>query len=195
MYSITSAEIVRNLIGAWRIFLRDPNGLAFFETDIAAFWKSFWCAALLFPIYLILVFANPYFPEAAFNDLFRLGAIEVIAYTLGWVAWPVLMIQGSKILGAEEGYLRYIVLYNWSAAPMIIFGLVIAAFEFSQALPVAVVMAISVGFLVWRLIVHSFIFKVTMNVSASKSMPFVIGDFFVGQMILMTKYNMLIGVS
>lgn len=192
MYYISLAEIIRSLIGAWRIFLRDPNGVAFFQNDIPAFWKSFWCALLIFPIYLLLVWSNANYPDGAIDDLFRASLFEVTAYTLGWVVWPVLMLLGVKIMEREKDYWGYIVLYNWSAAPMILFGLIIAALEFSEALPAAVIVSLSIGFLIWRLVVHIFIFKMTMQISTAMALPFVLGDFFVGQIILVIKYNMLV---
>ncbi len=192
MHRISLEEIIRSLMGAWRIFLRDSQGLAFFSADLPAFWKSFWCGVILLPVYLILVLASPHFPAEAFATPARMMAVELTAYILGWVIWPVLMISGCKILQREKYYLRYIVLYNWSQAPMVMLGLIIAALEFNNLLPFPMLAALSIGFLIWRLAVHVFVFKISMKIDFLKAIPFVMGDFFVGQGIWMVKYSLLV---
>ena len=51
----TRTEIGRSLYGAWRLLLLDPTGVQWFELSIAGFWRSFFAAALIAPVYVIMV--------------------------------------------------------------------------------------------------------------------------------------------
>ncbi len=197
MYLISVAEIIKNLIGATHIFLRNEKCLGFFTIDLRAFWQSFWCAVILLPIYLIMVFTNRYFSESmnasAYDNVFRLLSVEIIAYIISWVLWPVAMLYVVKMIDRKNNYFSYIILYNWSAAPMLALGFIVTILEYMNIFSLELIAAISIGFLIWRFIIHIFIFKITMKVSVIKAIPFIFADFFIGQMILITKYNMQFG--
>src|SRR5690606_8518675 len=84
---ISSAEIAVSMRGAVRLALRDPAGLAFFDTSIAGFWRSFMAAVLALPAYALLLAARD---ESAGPPLDDPGVllVEGIAYVIGWFAFP-----------------------------------------------------------------------------------------------------------
>ena len=45
------AEVLRYLWGAWRLVRRDERGLEVFGTRVDDFWRSFWAAAIVAPLY------------------------------------------------------------------------------------------------------------------------------------------------
>lgn len=111
---VSSKEVVAALYGAYRLARFDPSGLDFFDATIAGFWRSFFAAVLVAPVYLVLLLirygqlVDPITP-------FRFFAIEVIAYVIAWVAFPVIMVSLARTLGRDAFFIRYIVAYNWGA--------------------------------------------------------------------------------
>lgn len=111
---VTSREVVTALYGAYRLARFDPSGLDFFDATIAGFWRSFFAAVLVAPVYLLLLLIR-YAQLAEQISPFRFFAIEVIAYVIAWVAFPLIMASLARTLGRDAFFIRYIVAYNWGA--------------------------------------------------------------------------------
>ena len=111
---VSSREVVAALYGAYRLARFDPSGLDFFDATIAGFWRSFFAAVLVAPVYLVLLLIR-YSQLVDQIALFRFFAIEVIAYVIAWVAFPVIMASLARTLGRDAFFIRYIVAYNWGA--------------------------------------------------------------------------------
>ena len=110
----TGTEIGRSLYGAWRLLLLDPTGVQWFELSIEGFWRSFFAAALIAPVYAIMVVIDAGNVPAGAGP----GAIvfvKGIAYGLSWIVFPVAMIFLCRLLGLTETYVPYIIALNWSA--------------------------------------------------------------------------------
>ncbi len=110
---VTGAEVTRAVYGAWRLALFDRRGLDFFDGTVEAYWKSFYAAAIVAPAYALLLVlrlgevGTPASPVA-------IAAVETLAYIIGWVAFPLIMIYVCDRIGRFDRYLRYIVAHNWS---------------------------------------------------------------------------------
>lgn len=111
---VTAREVVTALYGAYRLARFDPSGLAFFDATIAGFWRSFFAAALVFPVYLLLLLIR-YAQLVDTVSPFRFFAVEVIAYVIAWLAFPVIMASLARTIDREAFFIRYIVAYNWGA--------------------------------------------------------------------------------
>lgn len=111
---VTSREVVTALYGAYRLARFDPSGLDFFDATIAGFWRSFYAAVLVAPVYLLLLLIR-YAQLAEQISPFRFFAIEVIAYVIAWVAFPLIMASLARTLGRDAFFIRYIIAYNWGA--------------------------------------------------------------------------------
>lgn len=111
---IPAQEVVASLYGAYRLARFDPGGLRFFNDSMVGFWRSFFAAALVLPFYLVLLLVR-HATSMGHVAAARFYAIELIAYVIAWVAFPLLMVSFAKVLDRERFYLRFIVAYNWAA--------------------------------------------------------------------------------
>jgi hypothetical protein len=108
-----TGEIVRSLHGAWRLARLDADGLAFLDASPGGFWRSFRAAGLVLPPYLTLLILRWSLGtvEASF---FRYISVELIAYAIGWLLFPVVMLEVARHFDLWDRYRRYIVAYNWA---------------------------------------------------------------------------------
>lgn len=104
-------DVIRGVYGAWQLAKRDPRGLVWFDSTAEGFWHSFWGPALVVPGYLVLRVLDGSFSE----ELIRPFLVEMIAYVIGCVAFPLALSHISEGLGRAQLYQRYVVAYNWSA--------------------------------------------------------------------------------
>lgn len=187
-------EIQHAIAGAWKLFRRDPSGAAHFGTDEAAFWKSFWCAAIVAPPFVLLIVLVP--------DEFRVDAslhrtvvVEAISYCIGWAAWPLVAHWLSQVLKFEDRYIPYIVAYNWSAAVQVSLLLCISILGTALNLPPALAGTVNLVLLVWLLIYHGFIIRVVTEVSGGAIFGMVLLEAVLGFVILWGRDSVLLGVS
>lgn len=122
-------ETFRSLYGAWRLARFDPAGLDYFNVGTDGFWRSFFAAVLVLPLYLILLglryqTASEHVPAA------RFFGIEIIAFIIAWLAFPVVMISVAAAIGREQFFVRYIIANNWASVlqngvylPIVILGI------------------------------------------------------------------------
>ena len=111
---LTAREALSSLYGAYRLARFDAGGMAFFDTSIDGFWRSFFAAAIVAPFYAVLLTLR--FAEGLVSTQpLRFAAIEAIAYVIAWVAFPLVMVSIARLLDREDRYLGYIVAYNWAA--------------------------------------------------------------------------------
>lgn len=109
--TIRPADIVGGVFGAWRLARRDPSGLIWFDDSPNGFWQSFWGPALVLPGFLVLQALDGVFAD----DLLLPLTVQLIAYVMGCVAFPLAVAHISDGLQRSHLYMRYIVAYNWSA--------------------------------------------------------------------------------
>ena len=124
---VTGAEFTRAVYGAWRLALLDRKGLDFFDATIEAYWKSFNAAAIVAPAYALLLILRLYEVDTRAGPI-AIAAVETLAYIIGWVAFPLIMIYVCDRLGRFDRYLRYIVAHNWSNVIQIAVFLIVTIF-------------------------------------------------------------------
>ena len=110
---VSTAEIARAVYGAWRLALLDRKGLDCFDSTIEAYWKSFNAAVIVAPAYALLLALRLAEVDTRAGFL-PLAIVETLAYIIGWVAFPLIMIYVCDRIGRFDRYLRYIVAHNWS---------------------------------------------------------------------------------
>jgi len=110
---ITAAEIARGVQGAWRLARLDPGGMDEFDKTVEGFWRSFWAAGVLAPVYLFMMSMDFTTIDDQSSPV-RFVAIETIALVIAWVAFPLLMFHVTKLIDREANYIGYVVAYNWS---------------------------------------------------------------------------------
>lgn len=104
-------EILRSIQGAWQLARFDAGGMAWFNLTLEGFWRSFGAAILLAPFIAIIVVTGHTGSEASVG---RIVTVEVIKYGLTWAVFPLAMIAVARFLDLTQGYVAYIIAYNWA---------------------------------------------------------------------------------
>jgi len=98
---ISLREVITALYGAYRLARFDPGGLGFFDVTVQGFWRSFFAAVLVAPLYLILLLIR-YSNLPNPLPLFRFITLEAIAYVIAWVTFPLLMASLARLLDRQN---------------------------------------------------------------------------------------------
>ena len=117
-------EAVKGIHGAWRVLRRDPAAPSWFNFSHEGFWRSFFAALLLLPLYV--AYRGFVGPPAGAEEV--AGAerwiVELIAYSLDWTLWPLVAFYLTRALDCGDRFIEYAVAYNW--AQMLVWPPVIA---------------------------------------------------------------------
>lgn len=111
---IASKDIAKSLYGAFLLAKAKKDGMSYFDVSIDGFWNSFFAAALVAPIFFFLMtlrFTNGSIDTSALRFL----SIEAIAYTIGWVLFPLIVFYLVQALERENQFIGFIVAYNWAS--------------------------------------------------------------------------------
>ena len=111
---ISGKYLTTALYGAYRLALADKDGLSYFDNSTAGFWRSFFAAVLIAPLFLILLIIRFSVDDIGASAV-RFYIIEVIAYIIGWVLFPLIVFYLVETLGKQERYVGFIIAYNWAA--------------------------------------------------------------------------------
>ena len=187
---ITTQEAVRGLYAAWRFLLRDRGAVAMLDDSVEGFWKSFSCAVIILPGYILLVAFAGAGPDVGAHPI-RIVVVEGIGYVIGWTAWPLIASYVVPMLDRHEAYIRYIVAYNWSAGIQILILLLLLVLQSSGLLSLGPSMAVSLFVLLVLLFYHGFIVRVALDIAVEFAVALVIGEFLLGQSIRFVSDAML----
>ena len=106
--------VTNALYGAYRLARADTNGLSYFDNSTAGFWRSFFAAVLIAPLFLILLIIRFSVDDIGASPV-RFYTVEAIAYVIGWVLFPLVVFYLVETLGKQERYMGFIIAYNWAA--------------------------------------------------------------------------------
>ena len=113
-------EFTRSIHGAWRIARMDPDALNYFNLTIDGFWRSFMALLIVAPFYVVFLVLNHgnqpglELPTGPFVSTEYYVGVKLIAFTIGWLMFPLLMVPLSRLLDLSQNYVQYIIVYNWS---------------------------------------------------------------------------------
>ena len=113
---VTAREVSTALYGAYRLARLDRGGMAYFDTSLAGFWKSFHAAVIIAPFYGALLLLRLGSGEVTTNPLQYL-IVESIHYVILWVAFPLVMVAMCDLLDRRKNYIPFVVAYNWASIP------------------------------------------------------------------------------
>ena len=109
-----SQDTTSALYGAYRLARADAGGMAYFDTSVDGFWRSFIAAALVAPLFALFLAIR--FNAGEFDiSPFRFASIEIIAYVIAWLIFPLIMFYVCQAIEREEEFIGYIVAYNWAS--------------------------------------------------------------------------------
>ncbi len=183
-------DIVYGIYGAWRLARLDKGAMSYFDRTPAGFWKSFFAAVIVAPGFAIIIGY-----ELAQVDLEagvpRIFVVELLAYVLGWAAFPVIVHQICEAIGKREAYIGYIVAFNWSKVIQIAVFLPSIGLIALGALP-----GDSGSLLRWvvSLLILSyqwFITRTALGVTAMGAIGFVVLDFMIDLIVHMITLGMI----
>ena len=109
---ISLQELVSAVYGAFRLAQFREDGMAYFNVTTAGFWRSFFAAVLVFPP-IFMLWAG----SAESTNTVHDGIIFILAYVIGWLAFPLAMVPVSELLDRDDRYIPYIVANNWASIP------------------------------------------------------------------------------
>jgi hypothetical protein len=112
---LTARDLSHGLYGAWRLARLDTDAIKYFDVSIEAFWKSFYAAAIVAPVFVLVTIRSLAGGEPSEHaGLFEIVVIEAAGYVIYWTAFPLLMVGVSDLLQRGERYLGYIIAFNWA---------------------------------------------------------------------------------
>lgn len=114
---ISAREAASSVYGAYRLFLRDPGGLAYFNVSVGGFWRSFSAALIVAPVYLAnaAIRYSQDFPlqiQVSYPD-YLLSLL--VAFILSWLAFPVAMSFLCQFMDRQHQFLPFTIAYNWAS--------------------------------------------------------------------------------
>ena len=185
-----SSETLRALYGTWRIARGDANGLTFFDFSLNGFWRSFLAAIIVFPAFAFLRWHDLLDAPEDF-PVGRYMTVEVVAYVIKWLAFPVLMYQVMPILGRSERYIGFITVYNWSSVLQMAVYLValLLGVLFPMLGPGGFVMVAVIAMLVYGV----YIARLTLSVPIPTASAIVMADFLLSMVITSIGIRLALG--
>ena len=100
------------MTGALRLAQMDRTGLEYFDRSVHGFWRSFYAAALVLPIYAVTLLAI-----GKVSSDPGLWMLEAVGYAVGWLAFPCLMLTLADLMDRRQRYFDFMVPYLWAAVP------------------------------------------------------------------------------
>ena len=112
------AEILKALYGLLLFSRLHPAAPTLFDRSVDGFWKSLFAAVLVLPPHILMTMRIV--EEAPETVSYGIGdaVTDLLIYVIVWLAFPVLMIPVTKVIGRDECFLDYIVPYNWAMVPV-----------------------------------------------------------------------------
>jgi hypothetical protein len=193
---LTLGEIFRSVYGAWRLAHADPAGMRFFDATPEGFWRSFQVAVLIAPLYALLVLLDyagpPPDPDAApiIASAAELAIVELIAYAISWMAFPLAAHFLVTALDRERDYIGFIVAYNWASVLQIGVLLPVAVIGAGEALPAEVGAIVSVAASLALLAYSWFIAKTALRVTGLIAAGIVAMDVLISILLATVKHMM-----
>jgi hypothetical protein len=169
-------EVQLALGGALRLAVGDRRGLGFFDTSLDGFWRSFRAATLCFPLYLILVAFRVSSLQWERSGVPVALIVETVGYVISWVAFPLLILPLARLLGRENRFLPFMVVYNWSQIPQTGLFVLVALDAASGLLTPGSVAFARLAATVAVLVYEWYIARVTLAVTGAQAMLVVIAD-------------------
>ncbi len=126
------AKTLNAIYGAGILACFNEKGLRYLDHSKAGFWHSFQAAIWVFPLYVLVAYVRWINLEIDISGV-RYFLIEMIAYVIAWVAFPLLLPYMARHLEREDKYYRTVTAYNWSAVIQNLFYTPVAILNLSGA--------------------------------------------------------------
>ncbi len=185
-----AGHVAAALAGAFRLLRFDWSGFRYFDTSIEGFWRSFFAAALILPLYIPLIVLRMDDAELA-NPTLRILAVEAIAYVIGWVAFPLVMAYLAQAFDRGAQYPGYIVAYNWGAAPQVVLMFLVALLRAGGLFSGALLAGLHLGVMLYLMAVQWFVARRALDLHPGAALGVVVVDFLLSILIATVASAML----
>ncbi|HTI88784.1 MAG TPA: hypothetical protein VL966_19450 [Alphaproteobacteria bacterium] len=175
---ISARDIRHALTGAVLLARGERTGVAYFEDTPRDFWRSFWAAAVVAPVWLLLIAIAG--PDTDAGPL-RVMLAEVVEYALLWTAFPLVLHEILSRSGIDEHFCRYIAVHNW--ASVIVAPAMLVAIIIGTAVPLDILQLLPILVIISSLVYEWFMAKVMLEVSGATAAGIAAMDFFLGHVI------------
>ncbi len=119
----TVNEAGKGFYAAWRLLHCDAAAVSLLDDSRDGAVKSFWCAAIILPVYASLLLLETGTASQAPGNfgnlianagLFAAMLTKLSVFVLTWVVWPLAMHRLAPYFGRDENFFRYLTAYNWA---------------------------------------------------------------------------------
>ena len=186
---IARHEVLLSLYGAWRLFLRDPRGIEWLDDSVEGYWKSFFCAVVVLPAFVIWISMRNSGLEGV--GFIRIVTVEGIEYVIQWVSWPLIMAYIAPAIGRDDKYISYIVAFNWSAGVYVCIYLIVIGIKLTGIVSGGGLALIGLVAVIAILTYHWYVARVALEVSGGVAAALVAGEFLLAHMIDAVGQNLL----
>jgi hypothetical protein len=175
---ISLNEMLAGLYGALRLARADATGMRWFNATPEGFWRSFWAAALVAPVFALLLWIR-YESESMTVAPLRFALLEFVSYVVAWTLFPLLMFYLVQVVERERNYYGYMVAYNWSTVWQNLIYLPLAMVSEIGVLSFAASSTLSVAVLAAVFVYTWFITRTALQVNALVAAGVVAVDFLI----------------
>ena len=156
-------EVEAGIVGAMQLAKFDAKGLAFFDDTPARFWLSFYAAAIIAPLFILLLILQ-YLNTPSLGGFPHYIILELLSYVISWLAFPLIMAYLVRQLDRRQQYYRFIAAYNWASVLQNGVYLPIAILSITGALPVDLANSLALIALSWVLAYTFFIARTALDI-------------------------------
>mgnify|MGYP001627577688 CR=1 FL=1 len=114
-------ELKTALAASWALFRGDTSAVSAFDVSMSGFWRSFLAIVALLPLYFInvhsekkLLLSDGQIPAESFSEDF-FWLTQFLSLGIDWILFPLILGFLARPLGLSGGYVRFIVLRNWTS--------------------------------------------------------------------------------
>ena len=182
---IAAGDIIGGVYGAWRLARRDPAGMIWFDSSPSGVWHSFWGPVLVLPGFLVLQALDGAFDQ----DIALPLVVQLIAYVMGCVAFPLALANISDGLNRAHRYPRFIVAYNWSA--VIQMALLLPTALLAHLFPGDATTLVHIGATIVLLVYQAYVAHVALEVPPATAGMLVLLDLMIGALIQMSADHLI----
>jgi hypothetical protein len=114
---MTLQDAIRGFFGAWRLLHFDRTGLQYFQVSPAAFWHSFWAAAIVLPADAIatLLLLSGDSATSTTSDTLHTTLIYLEIYALQWLIFPLVIAGYTEMIQRSDRFVLFVIAWNWSS--------------------------------------------------------------------------------
>ena len=171
-------HIAAALLGALHLARFDAAGIKYFEPTLEGFWRSFWAAGLVGPLFLLLLIIK-YIQSNGFALVHHI-AIESLAYVIAWVLFPLVMAGLTQQFDCTKNYILFIISYNWCSAIQNGVYLPIAILGYAGMLSSGIANLLALLAITWVVVYTFFIVHTVLKVSRITAFGIVVLDLILG---------------